>query len=302
MARKTKKIKKQDIKYYLIALAIVLVINWFTSLQEENAGTSQPKEDVMQVHFLDVGQGLSIVVQVGDDVLIYDGGDRDTSSFVVSYLQDLGVTEIDYMVSSHYDSDHLAGLIGCLNAFEVKNVIGSDYEHDSKLYTSFYDAVEEEGLQVQYPEVGTKYQMGEAVITILAPEKITKDSNANSVAIKLSYGDSDFIITGDADVDSEKKMVESGIYLDCEVLSLGHHGSSTSNSSLFLEKTLPEYVVISCEKGNNYGHPHVEVVEFLEAMEIDVFRSDVQGTVIATTDGTTITWSEAPCNDYSDGE
>ena len=97
-------------------------------------------------------------------------------------------------------------------------------------------------------------------------------------------------------------MVASGIDLDCEVLSLAHHGSASGNSSLFLEETTPDYAVISCAKGNNYGHPHIEVVELLEAMEIEVFRSDVQGTVIATTDGQDITWSEKPCNDYSDGE
>ena len=155
---------------------------------------------------------------------------------------------------------------------------------------------------MQYPEVGTTYAFGDAVITILAPKEIGKDSNANSVAIKLSYGESDFIFTGDADYGSEREMVASGIDLDCEVLSLSHHGSSTGNSSLFLEKTTPEVAVISCAKGNNYGHPHVEVVELLEVMEIDVFRSDVQGTVIAATDGKHITWSEEACNDYSDGD
>lgn len=304
MAKRMRKIKKEELKYYLIALVIALVILmvtewWEASKKAENAG---PKEEVMQVHFLDVEQGLSILVQLGDEVLIYDGGDRDTSSFVVSYIQDLGITEIDYMISSHYDSDHMAGLIGCLNAFDVKNVIGSNYKHDSKLYTSFMTAVKEEGLKMQYPEVGTTYAFGEAEITILAPKEIGKDSNANSVAIKLSYGESDFVFTGDADYGSERDMVASGIDLDCEVYSLAHHGSSSGNSSLFLEKTTPEWAVISCKKGNNYGHPHVEVVELLEAMEIEVFRSDVQGTVIATTDGQTITWSEEPCNDYSDGE
>ena len=309
MAKRTKKIKKQDIKYYLIAFAIVLLVSLFPGKEDEKLEPTEPsiensysQTEFMKVHFLDVGQGLSIVVQLGEEVLIYDGGDRDTSSFVVSYIEDLGIKEIDYVISSHYDSDHLAGLIGCLNTFDVKNVIGSDYKHESKLYNSFMNAVKEEGLKMQYPEVGTKYAFGDAEITILAPKEIGNDSNANSVAIKLSYGESDFIFTGDADYGSEREMVASGISLDCEVLSLAHHGSSTGNSSLFLEKTTPEWAVISCAKNNGYGHPHVEVVELLEAMEIEVFRSDVQGTVIATTDGKNITWSENPCNDYSDGD
>lgn len=296
--------RKEDIIYFLIALVIALLILWLFGRADEkqDIDNTQAKQEEMQVHFLDVDQGLSILVQLGDEVLIYDGGERDTSSFVVAYLQDLGITEIDYMISSHYDSDHVSGLIGCLNAFDVKQVIGSNYEHESKLYTSFMNAVKEEGLSMQYPEVGTEYAFGDAVITILAPKEIGKDSNANSVVIRLSYGESDFIFTGDADYGSERDMVESEMALDCEVLSLTHHGSSSGNSSLFLEKTNPEFAVISCGKGNSYGHPHEEVVELLEVMEIDVFRSDVQGTVIATTDGKTITWSQEPCNDYSDGE
>lgn len=283
---------------------MVLLVNWFIGVKESNPSSGELDSNVetMQVHFLDVGQGLAILVQLGDEVLIYDGGERDTSSFVVAYIQNLGITEIEYMISSHYDSDHVSGLIGCLNAFEVKNVIGSNYKHNSKLYTSFIKAVKEEGLVMQYPKVGSQFAFGDAMITILAPHEIKKDSNANSVVVKLSYGECDFIFTGDADYASEREMVASGIDLDCEVLSLAHHGSSSGNSSLFLEKTNPETVVISCEKNNGYGHPHVEVVELLEAMEIEVFRSDVQGTVVATTDGKNIAWSEAPCNDYSDGE
>ena len=111
----------------------------------------------MKVHFLDVGQGLSILVQSDGQTMIYDGGDKSTSSFVVSYLQKQNVTTIDYLISSHYDSDHMAGLIGCLNAFDVKNVISSDYEHDSKLYQSFIQTVADKGLTMQHPAVGTEF-------------------------------------------------------------------------------------------------------------------------------------------------
>jgi len=309
----SRKFKKLNYKYYIVAFVFVLLTSafWGVGNLPEEAKPSQNEsvsdkfiatEDELQVHFLDVGQGLCILAMQGEDVLIYDGGDRDTSSYVVSYLKEQGIAEIDYMISSHYDSDHLSGLIGCLNAFEVQNVIGSDYVHDSKLYDSFMDAVKEEGLKIQYPEVGEKFTFGEGQITILAPDEITNDSNANSVAIKLSFGENSFIFTGDADVSSEKAMVTSGIDLSCDVLSAGHHGSSTSNSSIFLEKTVPEYVVISCGADNSYGHPHVEVMELLEAMEIDLFRSDVQGTVVATTNGKEISWSQKPCNDYRDGD
>ena len=141
----------------------------------------------MTVHFLDVGQGLSVFVQSNGQNLIYDGGDTDDSSFVVAYLKNQGVSTIDYLISSHYDSDHVAGLIGCLNAFDVKNVICSDYVHDSQLYTSFINNVAAKNLEMKHPSVGTEFSFGTGNFTILAPSIIGNDSNNNSVALNLSW-------------------------------------------------------------------------------------------------------------------
>lgn len=296
--------KKREFFAFVIAGGIIflsnIVINFSTELrslweQDAQINIDLDIKESMQVHFLDVGQGLSILVELGDEVLIYDGGGRDTSSFVVAYLQEQGITEIDYLISSHYDADHVSGLIGCLYAFDVKNVIGSDYVHDSKLYTSFQNAVAKEGETVRHPSVGTKYPFGEAVITIFAPAEIMDDSNANSVAIKLSYGESDFIFTGDADYYSESAMIASGMDLDCEVLSVGHHGSSDSTSEAFLEATSPEYAVISCGKDNEYGHPHKEVVELLNEYQVEILRNDELGTIIMETDGAVIYTAKSIC-------
>lgn len=256
----------------------------------------------MTVHFLDVGQGLAILVQSEGQTLLYDGGPRSASSYVVSYLQEQNVSEIDYLISSHYDEDHVSGLIGCLSAFSVDNVIGADYVHDSSLYSSFMDAVAAQGMEVQHPAVGTEYTFGSGEFTVLSPKTISKESNANSVAIKLTNRDNSFIFTGDADYNSEADMVASGIDLDCDVLSLGHHGSATSTSWDFLQATVPEFAVISCGAGNMYGHPHEETMEKLADMGIQVYRSDEQGTIVASSDGSTITWSAEPCNDYTSGD
>lgn len=254
------------------------------------------------VHFLDVGQGLSIFVQSGGQNLIYDGGDRDTSSFVVSYLKSQGVTKINYLISSHYDADHLAGLVGCLNAFEVDTVIGANYEYDSKIYTSFMNTISEKGLTVQHPEVGSKFNFGTGTFEVLAPIAISNDNNANSVVIKLVNGNNRFLFTGDADHKSEAQMCEAGLDLDCDVLTIGHHGSATCTSYDFLEATLPETAVISAGAGNQYRHPAKDTMEKLEDMEIDVFRTDKQGTIIAVSDGSEITWNLSPSNDYSPGD
>ena len=270
---------------------------------EENAVVDSTTTGDMTVHFLDVGQGLSILVQSEDQTMIYDGGDRSTSSFVVSYLKEQNISKIDYLISSHYDSDHMAGLIGCLNAFEVENVISSDYVHDSKLYTSFVNAVEEKGLEMQHPAVGTTFSLGSGSFQILAPAEIDPNgSNDNSVAIKLTNGSNSFIFTGDAEVSSEAAMCNSGIDLDCDVLVPGHHGSATATSWDFLQKTVPEYAVISCGRDNQYGHPDKDTMDKLESMDIQVYRTDKQGTITVTSDGTNLTWSAEPCNDYTPGD
>ena len=265
-------------------------VNTENEIQEQTTEQDITTEETMKVHFLDVNQGLAVLVQMGDEVLVYDGGERDTSSFVVAYLKEQGVTEIDYLISSHYDADHVSGLIGCLYAFDVKHVIGSNYVHDSKLYSSFMEAVEKEGLEVEYPAVGTQYAIGEASVTILSPKEIVGDSNSNSVAIKLSYGESDFIFTGDADYKSEREMVASGIDLDCEVLSVAHHGSASGTSEKFIEATTPEYAVISCGKENSYGHPHKETLQILTDYGVEILRNDESGTIVVETDGESFQW------------
>lgn len=269
--------------------------------KEPDQPAPQPTGD-MTVHFLDVGQGLSILVQSNGENLVYDGGDRGVSSFVVSYLQQQGVTDIKYLISSHYDEDHVAGLVGCVNAFNIENVIGADYVQDTKIYQSFVDGVAAKGLEIQHPAVGTEYQFGTGKFTILSPASIGSNDNDNSVAIKLTNGENSFIFTGDAESSSEAAMCSSGIDLSCDVLVSGHHGSATATSNDFLMKTVPEFAVISCGTDNQYGHPDKDTMDKLQSMDIQVYRTDKQGTVIATSNGTEITWNQDPCNDYSPGD
>lgn len=261
------------------------------------------QEGEMVIHFLDIDQGLCILVQSEGENLIYDGGDKKTADEVVAYLKEQGVETIDYLISSHYDSDHVSGLINCLENFDVEYVISSDYVHESKTYENFIAAVEAKGLTPNHPAVGETFTFGNGGFTILAPETIDEDdSNANSVAIKLVNGNHSFIITGDAEMKNEAEMCETGIDLECDILVPGHHGSATATSWDFLEATLPEYAVISCGQDNSYGHPHEETMEKLESANVQVFRTDIQGTIVATSDGTNLTWSQEPCNDYTSGD
>ena len=265
---------------------------------------SNPDESQHELTFsvLDVGQGLSVLVESNGHYMLFDGGDRNASSYVVSYLKNQGVTELDYLIASHYDSDHINGVIGALNAFTVGTVIGPDYEHDSATYDSFINNVAAIGKEVVHPSVGDQFELGSAVITVLAPSVIVDDSNNNSIAIKIVNGNNSFIITGDAEYESEANMVSSGIDLDTDVLVVGHHGSATATSWDFLEASTPEYAIISCGEGNSYGHPDADVMEKLISIDADVFRTDKQGEIIAHSDGNAITWNVESCEDYSSGD
>lgn len=278
----------------LLAAALIIPVD-LTSVQA--AGTGD-----MAVHFIDVGQGLSILVQSGGENLLYDGGDRAHADEVVQYLKDQQVESIDYMISSHYDEDHLGGLVACLNEFEVENVLGSDYVHTSQLFNDFMNTATANALIVQYPSVGDTYEFGTGSFTVMAPSGISNNSNDNSVVIRLVNGNNSFLFMGDAEETSEQDMISTGMNLDCDVLCLGHHGSASSTSWDLLEASTPSWAVVSCGAGNSYGHPTAETMGKLKDMDIPVYRTDEQGTIISLSDGQNISWNQEPCNDYKPGD
>lgn len=255
----------------------------------------------MAVHFIDVGQGLAILVQSGGENLLYDGGNRSHADEVVQYLKNQQVETINYMISSHYDEDHLGGLVKCLDNFEVDHVLGSDYVHTSDLFNTFMNTATAHAIIVEYPSVGDTYEFGTGSFTVMAPDGISQNSNDNSVVIRLVNGNNSFMFMGDAEETSEQDMISTGMNLDCDVLSLGHHGSASSTSWDLLEAASPSWAVISCGLNNSYGHPAAETMGKLSDMDIPIFRTDDQGTVIALSDGNTISWNQEPCNDYTSG-
>ncbi len=255
------------------------------------------------VHVLDVGQGLSILIHSDGHYMLYDGGDSHKSSYVVSYLKQQNVPSLDCVVASHYDSDHLNGVVGVLNVFPTKQVWGPDYTTDTRVFRSFQNIVAEKEIEKILPSVGSTWQLGDASIQVLAPGSHRySDVNDYSIAIRITDGNTSFLVTGDAEAESETEMVASGLDLSCDVYVMGHHGSGTSTTWELLQKAVPEYAIASCGLGNSYGHPHAESMEKLQDMDISLFRTDLQGVIIASTDGNTITWNTEPCNDYTPGD
>ncbi|WP_417182644.1 ComEC/Rec2 family competence protein [Blautia sp.] len=290
--------KKQN-RFMTFILSMILAL---TLVLPGNAVTAKADgQGDMAVHFIDVGQGLAILVQSGGENLLYDGGNRSHADEVVQYLKNQQVETINYMISSHYDEDHLGGLVKCLDNFEVEHVLGSDYVHTSDLFNTFMNTATAHAIIVEYPSVGDTYEFGTGSFTVMAPDGISQNSNDNSVVIRLVNGNNSFMFMGDAEETSEQDMISTGMNLDCDVLSLGHHGSASSTSWDLLEATSPSWAVISCGLNNTYGHPAAETMGKLSDMDIPVFRTDDQGTVIALSDGNTISWTQEPCNDYTSG-
>ena len=286
----------------LMTFLMSLLLAFMLAVPGNAVSTQAAGQGDMAVHFIDVGQGLAILVQSGGENLLYDGGNRAHADEVVQYLKNQQVETIDYMISSHYDEDHLGGLVKCLDNFEVEHVLGSDYVHTSDLFNTFMNTATAHAIIVEYPSVGDTYEFGTGSFTVMAPDGISQNSNDNSVVIRLVNGNNSFMFMGDAEETSEQDMISTGMNLDCDVLSVGHHGSASSTTWDFLEATSPSYAVISCGINNQYNHPSADTMGRLSDMGIPVFRTDKQGTIIAVSDGTNISWSQEPCNDYSSGD
>ena len=277
--------------------------------QNQQTNTDQGTTDAVDVdgnlivRFLDVGQGNSVLVECDGEYMLIDGGDYDYSSYVVAYLKNQGVETLKYMVVSHYDSDHLSGCVGALRAFDVETVICPDYEGDTKTYYTFAEDVVTYADATIHPEVGDTYEIGDAMFTVICPQEANyNDENDNSVGIRLVFGNNSFLICGDAGEDSEEDIVESGIEVQSDVFLANHHGSSSSNTYDFLQLVQPEVVVISCGYDNSYGHPAKATMNRLQNTGADLYRTDLQGELIAVSDGNTITWNVEPSNDFRCGE
>ncbi len=274
---------------------------------QETAPSHDDELPSMKIHFLDVGQGNAVLFETEDTSVLIDGGDRDTSSYVVSYLQNTAsLSYLDALVCSHYDSDHASGLIGALTAYRgnVGVVFDADYESDTKTYESYIKARDKSEAEHILPAVDDVYKVGEHIyLHFLGPSEYTDLDNDNSLIVKVIYGNTSFLLPADAELKSLEDV--SNLYgkeLSSDVLVLSHHGSYTGGYQPFLSYVAPDAAVLQCGKGNEYGHPHDVQMNFLQNNNIPLYRNDLQREIIAYSDGNEITWSVSPSEDYRTGD
>jgi beta-lactamase superfamily II metal-dependent hydrolase len=247
----------------------------------------------LTVHFIDVGQGDAILVEVGDADILVDGG--RSSPAVLSYLTARDVPDIDLMVATHPDADHIGGLDDVLAQYKVLEVWTNGATSTSQTYQDFAAAVAAEGAVERQIRRGYSTQVAGVTLTALHPtDPLTGDSNGDSIVLRLSCGSVDVLLTGDANSDSEASMLaDPSLILDADVLKVGHHGSSTSTTNAFLDAVTPKDAVISVGAGNTYGHPAQETLNRLVAHGATVYRTDLDGTVVLTSDCSTYSISTA---------
>jgi len=242
------------------------------------------------VLFLDVGQGDSALVQCDGHAMLIDGGDRSNSQKIYSVLKKQGISHLDLVVASHPHADHAGGLAAAFQAAEAELVLCSTTDASGETFQNFSRYASQKGNGIQVPEAGMVYPLGSAQVEILglnaAPE-----GNDSSIILKVTYGQNSFLFTGDASFEAENALLQSGIDLQADVLKVGHHGSSDSTEETFLAAVAPQYAVISVGWQNSYGHPSAATLELLRKTCRSVYRTDLQGDILITSNGSRLSVS-----------
>ncbi|HZJ57302.1 MAG TPA: MBL fold metallo-hydrolase [Clostridia bacterium] len=277
----------------LLAMALILtscaLLDELDEILDIIEGEDAPiPEGVMAVHFIDVGQGDSILIRLpsGENMLI-DAGDNDKGKVVVDYLKEQGIEKIDHLVGTHPHADHIGGLDDVIDEFDIGDIYMPKVSHTTKTYMDVLEAIDRKGLKIKAAKSGSTIPTEGAKAEILAPDSDLKSDNLNdySAVIRLTYGQTTFLFQGDAEKKTEDLILSSHTNIKAHVIKLGHHGSSTSNTPDYIETVDPRYAVITLGAGNKYGHPHKEITDLLDAKGITVYRTDQNGTVIAVSDG-----------------
>ena len=297
---------------FFLAILIVLIIAYYKTefgiedeeTQKDITNEIQTAEGELILTMIDVGQADSFLfIQDGKTALV-DCGTRSSGEDVVEYLNSIGITKLDYVFGTHPHDDHMGGMYDVITNFEIGTIIIPEVEKGvvtANWYITLMDEIKTNDYNVEYVEVGDIYMLGQAEMKVVGPiTKFPSNTNNYSTVLKVSFGEMDVIMTGDAETQVEEEILASGENIDAEILKLGHHGSDTSTSEEFLDAISPEYALISAGLGNKHEHPIECVMQRLEERQIEVYRTDESGTVTVTITSNDITFDKEP-GDYLDG-
>ncbi|MDO5009980.1 MAG: ComEC/Rec2 family competence protein [Intestinibacter bartlettii] len=242
------------------------------------------------VHIIDVGQADSILITTpSNQNMLIDGGDEDSAKIIKSYLKNKKIKNLDVVVATHPDSDHIGSLDYIIDNFDVEKIYMPKQSTDSECYINLIESCNKKNLKVNYLSKDDSFNLDTYTkIYVLSPNYITDNNNSNSIVLNISYKNNNFLFTGDCEESNEMDIINSYDLKNTDFLKVAHHGSSTSSSLAFLEETTPDIAVISCGYKNSYGHPHRSTLDNLESVNSKVFRTDINGSMQFYSDGNKI--------------
>lgn len=293
--------KKKYMKKLIVLVILLLSYAYTTFINTENKNQEGPikerktedvifaDENTLNVYFIDVGQADSILLENKGHYMLIDAGNNEDGPKLVNYFNEQDIKEFDYVVGTHAHEDHIGGMDDIIKNFKINNFYMPDAITTTKTFEDVLDALEETNVIFQTPKVNQTFNLQDTTITTLSVTADEKNLNDTSIVLKVKHGTNTFLFMGDASTKIEKNLLNKDIKSD--VLKVGHHGSRYSTSLEFLKKVSPEYAVISVGENNTYKHPHEEILKRLEEQNIQIYRTDKQGTILAKSNGSIITFS-----------
>lgn len=274
-------------------LILILLLPSCRALRKTAPASSAAASSELQIHIIDVGNADAVLVVNGKSALLIDAGENDDGDDVVNFIRSKGIHSLDYAIATHPDSDHIGGMDVVVSELDVDKFIMSVMPESitptTRTYLDLLNALDSRDVDVIEAKPDSRYSVGEAWFTILGPVMELDSTNNMSVVCRVDFGKRRFLFMGDAQKEEENSLIKSGADLKADFIKLGHHGSRTSSQEKFLKIVNPVYAVISCGAGNRYGHPHQQVLETLKKLGIICFRTDIDGTITAISDGNHIT-------------
>ena len=251
------------------------------------------------IHVIDVGQADSILITTPSNKnMLIDGGDEDSAKIIKSYLKNKKVKNLDVVIATHPDSDHIGSLDYIIDNFDVEKIYMPNQTTDSECYINLIDSCNKKNLKVNYLSKDDYFNLDDSTnIYVLSPSYITDNNNSNSIVLNISYKNNNFLFTGDCEKSNEMDMINSYDLEDIDFLKVAHHGSYTASSLTFLEEITPDIAVISCGYKNSYGHPHKSTLDNLESVDAKIFRTDQNGSMQFYSDGEKI-YSKVKYKEY----
>lgn len=273
-------------------LFLIVIICLMSFLKNNSSSSFAYKNTVsysddLEIYFLNVGQADSILIKHEDNSVLIDAGNNEDGEYIVDYLKNsIGLKDIDMVVGTHPHEDHIGGLDDIIRSFDIGNIYMPDAISTSKTFEEVMNIVEEKDYYITVPRIDSEIQLGNMLFKVLYTGVEESDLNNTSIVLKLIFGNTSYLFTGDATSSTEKIILNKDISAD--VLKVGHHGSKYSSTNEFLDKVNPRFAIIMAGRDNSYGHPTKETLNKLIKRDIEIYRTDLDGTIKITSDGNEI--------------